>query len=139
MPKKKLGLVCVAEDTDHVREMIVGELQNQGFLVFGAEDGQTALDLIRRSSGPYLALVSDLDMPRVSGDQLIREIEKSPITFSAYILISGHSPEHPSIKSLSSQKTRVPLHILPKPFTHDELSQLLETICSLPSSQGGCI
>lgn len=134
MPKKKLGLVCVAEDTDHLRDVIVRAIREEGFLVVGAEDGQKALDLIRASSGPYLALVSDLDMPRVNGDSLIREIEKSPITFSAYILISGHSKDHPTIKALISSCTRVPLYVLSKPFEKQELSELLDKIISLSLS-----
>ena len=131
MPKKKLGLVCVAEDTDHLREAIVRAIRDEGFLVVGAEDGQKALDLIRSSPGPYLALVSDLDMPKVNGDRLIHEIERSPITFSAYILISGHSEDHPTIKALVTSGTRVPLYVLPKPFEKQELSKLLDAIISL--------
>ncbi|HEX4459462.1 MAG TPA: response regulator [Polyangia bacterium] len=58
--------VLVVEDDDDLREVVTQTLQRNGFRVFGARDGQDALDKLAESRGSCLILL-DLMMPRMSG------------------------------------------------------------------------
>ncbi len=62
-------------DNDHqVRRQVQQQLKDK-FLVFGAENGLEALDLIRNESGFDLLLI-DMVMPLMDGVELIREVRQ---------------------------------------------------------------
>ena len=128
MPRKSKGKVIVVEDSEFIREAIVNSLAAHGFAVASAEDGQAAYELICSSSETYFALIADLDMPRMCGDELIEALDKSAVKFSAYVVISAHTEDHPAIAQLRARRFEVPLFFLPKPFETQELAQLLDSI-----------
>jgi len=128
VPRKCKGKVIVVEDAEFIRGAIVHSLAIQGFDVESAADGQEAFERISSSRDSYFALVADLDMPRMRGDELIEELDRLLIPFCAYIVISAHSDDHPDIAQLRSRDSRVPLFFLPKPFDTDTLTALLESI-----------
>ncbi len=130
MPKTKLGVVLVVDDTEMIRDAMVSELRTSGFQVFHAADGKYALDVLTQLTEPLFALVSDFDMPRMCGDELIRELESRGTACKAYVLVTGHSETHPPIQNLVSQGTKIPLFILNKPFKGPELTTLLESLAA---------
>ena len=69
-------LVLVAEDDPGVRMMIQGCLETFGYSVVLAEDGEQALLMIQQYH-PHL-LISDINMPKKNGYELIKEIRKFP-------------------------------------------------------------
>jgi CheY-like chemotaxis protein len=133
--KRELGPILVVEDTEIIRDVMVRELRNAGYDAFGAIDGQDALDLIDSGSikVPLFALISDLDMPRMCGDELIDEIESRPIECHLYTIVSSHLETHPSIQRLLTQTLQAPIHILPKPFSMEALLAILNNLESKKS------
>ena len=69
-------LILVAEDDPGVRMTINGYLESFGYAVILAEDGKKALSMIQKYH-PHL-LISDINMPNLSGYDLVREIRKFP-------------------------------------------------------------
>ena len=64
--------VLVADDQEHMRELLVEALAADGHTVDPAEDGVAALKLLEHQT--YDLVVSDVEMPRVDGFQLTSRI-----------------------------------------------------------------
>jgi CheY-like chemotaxis protein len=82
--------VLIVEDDEPVRELLAKLLQEEGYTVFTAPDGQPALERLRtHPSG--LVVLFDLMMPGMDGYALLRAIAaESPLTTQhAYILMSA--------------------------------------------------
>ena len=66
------GLVLVVDDDARMRSIVARRLEHQGFSVAVARDGREAWDLAR--SEPVAMLVTDVDMPRMDGRELVRRL-----------------------------------------------------------------
>ncbi|WP_028400435.1 response regulator transcription factor [Ectobacillus panaciterrae] len=66
--------ILVAEDDAHIRELLRYYLQKEGYVLFEAEDGQMASNILEREH-IHLAVV-DIMMPNKNGYELCEEIRK---------------------------------------------------------------
>lgn len=73
-PNGRLRLLVV-DDDEAIREIISAMLTEHGYEIVTAEDGQQALELLPQFR-PHL-VVTDLRMPRMSGDELVRIMRES--------------------------------------------------------------
>lgn len=107
--------VLVVEDNAEMREFIAGVL-DRDFDVFTAPDGETALaeaDALR----PDL-IVTDLMMPRMSGEQLVRALRERPaLDHTPVLLLSAKADEQLRVRLLGNGAQ----DCLAKPFLPDEL------------------
>lgn len=93
-------LILVVDDDPLASEMITAVLEDQGHQVLEAENALVALELIGEHAAIEL-VVSDMNMPFVSGVELYREL-KSQDRNLPFILLTGDDPdtawaEEPSI------------------------------------------
>ena len=80
--------VLVADDQEHMRELLVEALSADGHTVDPAEDGMAALKLLEQQT--YDLVVSDLQMPQVDGPKLYQEIRRlKPDAAPFFIFITG--------------------------------------------------
>jgi nitrogen-specific signal transduction histidine kinase/CheY-like chemotaxis protein len=70
------GTVLFADDEDTVLAIGRKMLQQIGFKVISAEDGQRAVELFQKYSGGIDLVILDLTMPHLSGDEVYREIKR---------------------------------------------------------------
>ncbi|WP_239651523.1 hybrid sensor histidine kinase/response regulator [Neosynechococcus sphagnicola] len=68
--------VLVVDDSITVREMVRKMLQNQGYLVDVAVDGMEGWHAV--CSNTYDLVLSDIDMPRMNGIELVNNIKSHP-------------------------------------------------------------
>jgi two-component system cell cycle sensor histidine kinase/response regulator CckA len=111
--------ILLAEDDSTVRNFVVAVLTTGGFEVLTAEDGQEALEKARNHSGEIHLLLSNLQMPRMSGIELATQIsiERSETKVLLMTgLVSG---------MLVLDKG---WQFLPKPFVADMLKQKIELV-----------
>lgn len=71
------GYVLVVDDDEAVRFVLANTLRDHGRTVVCAADGDEALEVMARPGLP-LIVVLDLMMPRMSGWQVLDEMEKNP-------------------------------------------------------------
>jgi two-component system chemotaxis response regulator CheY len=66
--------ILAADDSESIRQMVVFSLKREGFSVVEAADGAEALEKAREN--PFHLVITDLDMPRMNGIQLVQELRK---------------------------------------------------------------
>lgn len=72
-PRHRRLRILVAEDEALIGMAVEQELVERGHAVTMASDGQAALEMEARL-GPFDALVTDMQMPRLRGDELVRRL-----------------------------------------------------------------
>lgn len=82
-----MARVLIAEDEAFTALALVDLLTEQGHTVQDAPDGAIAIDMLRSFEADVL--ITDLMMPNMSGDDLIRQLRAQPGRQIAVILISG--------------------------------------------------
>ncbi len=112
--------ILIADDEFGVREAIKLLLSIDEHTVTEAETGVAALDLFKK--GTYDLVITDFEMPRMTGDELAIQIKKI-------------SPRQPVIMMTAySEKLRGsgnPVDaVLHKPFQFDELRQTMTALLS---------
>ncbi len=88
--------ILVVDDEDSIRTSLAGILEDEGFRVTHANDGITALEVLRKDL-PDLVLL-DIWMPRVDGIETLRQI-KELYPSLAVIMMSGHGTIETAVKS----------------------------------------
>ena len=83
--------ILVVDDDPLAGEMIAAVLEDQGHQVFQAENAVVALELLNAQPGVGL-VVSDMNMPLVSGVELYRELQTQGRKLP-FILLTGDDPE----------------------------------------------
>lgn len=68
--------VLLVDDSLSVRKVVAQMLRKAGHEVVTAADGQEALELLEQQ--PFQAVVTDLEMPRMSGFELLEEVRRRP-------------------------------------------------------------
>lgn len=85
---RKRTTILVADDDQSMLGVTAAILNRQGYNVLIAQDGETALKVFAEASDTVQLVISDVDMPRMLGTQLVRSIMAlSPST--ATLLVSG--------------------------------------------------
>ncbi len=77
--------VLIADDDDVALEILEHALAQFGYQVTVAHDGREALDLVR--SGQFRMVVSDWEMPKMTGVELCREIRQRSASGYVYVIL----------------------------------------------------
>jgi len=106
--------ILVADDEAGVRESVGRALQREGFRVVPAEDGQAALDALRR--GGVDLLLADLRMPGLDGLELLRAAKLIAPEVEV-IVLSGHGTVEEAVAAMKEGAH----DFLTKPFERAQL------------------
>lgn len=104
--------IVVAEDDEVLRYCVVRGLESHGYKVIEARDGQEALELVEQCHDPIHLLISNYNMPRMNGLELIRRLKAREQNL-VVLIISG--------QELASDSDEYEL--LPKPFNQALLAR----------------
>lgn len=85
-----MSTLLIVDDSNSMRQMVAFALQSGGFDVCEAEDGQAALDIARTRK--FDAVVTDVNMPRMDGIELIRQLRTLPdYKFTPLLMLTTES------------------------------------------------
>jgi len=87
-----MATVLVVEDQKAQREMMVSLLEQDGWEVLAAGDGDEALAMIQGGQIPDV-VVMDVVMPRMNGYQLVRQLRDYPQTSQVPVLMCSSKGE----------------------------------------------
>lgn len=108
--------LLIVDDSTSMRQMVAFALGAGGFAVREAEDGQAALDIARTQR--FDAVVTDVNMPRMDGIALIRELRQLPdYRFTPLLMLTTESGGDKKMEGKSAGATGW----LVKPFDPDQL------------------
>jgi len=115
--------VLVVEDEEALRKVILRALVAAGYTVMMANDGDEALQVCERHTGELHLVLTDVVMPRMSGNELARRLaEKRPTTRVLYM--SGYTENAISHHGILDEGT----HFLAKPFSVTGLLQKVREV-----------
>jgi two-component system chemotaxis response regulator CheY len=84
--------IMTVDDSPTIRQMLLFTLQEAGYEVVEAVDGQDALDKLAHET--VHMMITDLNMPRLDGISLIKEIRKDPAKrFMPIVMLTTESQE----------------------------------------------
>ncbi len=113
-----MSQILVAEDEAMLRAIAVEMLEDAGFSVFQAGDGEEALALLKSNPGIEV-LVSDIKMPRMDGYSLA----EAGLTLRPelkILLMTGYAQDPPPALLRARE-----IHTLHKPFNLERLCELV--------------
>ena len=110
------GSVLVAEDDPVVRHLARHALEAAGLIVLEAEHGLAAIEIFRRAPDAFGAVLLDLTMPVLGGEETIVHLRRIRPDIPV-VVMSGYGETETRRRFSGSQITAV----LAKPFTPDEL------------------
>ncbi len=114
--------VLIAEDQPGLRDVLRRLLTRRGLTVTSASDGREALEILERSpSGTFDLILTDLEMPRMNGADLLRQA-------AAMLPVGEELPWMVLMSGDLGGDVDVPPHtaFLEKPFEINELLSMIE-------------
>jgi CheY-like chemotaxis protein len=103
--------LLLVDDQDSVRNSLYNLLEGDGYEVLAASNGPDGLTIYRRSIYPIDLLVTDYNMPEMSGLALARECARLNRELGV-LYVSGSRPDEELQKDLRGSRRR----FLAKPF-----------------------
>lgn len=120
--KKLKGRALVVDDEEGIRELLVEHLEDMGFEVEQADDGDTALEKIKQSKFDFVC--TDMKMQRMQGWELIKEGRKLSYGDIFYFIITGGVSISP-LQDKDSELEKLGDGYIRKPFTEESILEML--------------
>jgi CheY-like chemotaxis protein len=112
--------VLVIDDDPTLRDSVSAVLELHGYLVRQASSGSEAIELLSRSSQLPSAILLDLIMPGMSGDEVLEVLTRDPrLAMIPVIMISATRQRPPKGADM----------MLPKPFSALALLHAVKQSC----------
>ncbi|HEY4219588.1 MAG TPA: response regulator [Gemmatimonadaceae bacterium] len=124
--------VLVVDDDAEIRELIGFVLGGESYHVLEAANGQDALDVAAEYAAPIHLIVSDVNMPQMSGWKLLEQL-RAWYPSIRFLMVSGYPQPANSMADLVG----TPTAFLPKPFTPEELSAAVRELLERRPRRGG--
>ncbi len=118
------GVVLVVDDEECVRRTAAGVLRRSGYQVHTAAGGRDALLIAGRAPSQFSAVLLDMSMPDLSGEETLRQLRNTGVT-CPIVISSGHA-EQEMYRRFGTDASA----FLQKPYP---ARKLVETIASLHS------
>jgi two-component system chemotaxis response regulator CheY len=118
--------ILVVEDMNSIREYLVSLMKELGFSkIHDCKDGADAWEKIQAQKAPFELIISDLNMPKSSGLDLLTRLRSSAVyKTTPFIMISSKS----DTKSIVSAIQAGADHFIVKPVSRLELQEKLKTV-----------
>jgi two-component system chemotaxis response regulator CheY len=114
--------ILIADDSTSMRQMIDFTLSEEGYTVIQSVDGEDALSKFQ--AGVNL-LITDLNMPKMNGIELIKKIRNG--TINKFVPIIMLTTESESAKKEEGKKAGATAWIV-KPFTPENLLDTIKKV-----------
>ena len=89
--------ILIVDDEKNIREGIAKSLEMDGYNTVTAEDGEKAFDML--NSGAVDLIISDLKMPRMSGEELLKKVSGVYPTIPI-IILTGHGTIETAVQAM---------------------------------------
>jgi CheY-like chemotaxis protein len=122
LPIRREGVtLLLAEDDSIMRKLTRKMLEEHGYKVLEAIDGETALEVISRNSSHIDLILTDVVMKGMNGPELVLRLMDSHPEMKV-VYMSGYTGELVAHQGLQSG-----IRLLEKPFTRSALLRIIDT------------
>ena len=111
--------ILIVDDNREIRSILEEYLREEGYLAQGAADGKEAL--AKYAETAFDLIITDLNMPGMTGIELIREIAGMGENTTEFIIITGYASLDSAIESVKAGA----FDYLVKPFRIEELKVVI--------------
>lgn len=119
----RVTLVLVVDDSISVRKVVARHLRSLGHEVEEVSDGLEALGKLRTKG--YGLVVSDLEMPRMDGFELLAELARLEIAPTVPVIVASTRSDPETRRKVLALGAR---EFLPKPIDPDALTALVRAL-----------
>jgi len=131
--KNSSNRILIADDDPVIRHLVTTIVTKLGYIPVTLNDGRAAFSLLK-ADADFRAAILDMSMPYLEGLDLIRYMrtEKRLMRIPVVLITSGQS-----IKLMADSFAAGATAFLPKPFTPEQLQNLLRMVLAakMPSTQ----
>ncbi|TVR63540.1 MAG: response regulator [Gemmatimonadales bacterium] len=117
--------ILAVDDEPGIRQLLRTHLERQGHLVVVAADGAEALRRIREADGPFDLVLSDLRMPGMDGEELLRRIAEDHPDAVRHLAAMTGDVTSPTVDRIVKEWG---VEVIRKPFDLQELDALIHRI-----------
>ena len=116
--------LLVVDDEPYNLEIIAEFLENEGYTLVTAQDGQSALDILERDPGRFSSVILDRMMPGIDGIQVLEKIKSDPaLRLLPVIMQTAAASREQILEGLE----RGAYYYLTKPFEPEMLASVVRT------------
>ena len=115
--------ILLVEDDETVSGFAANALQELGYQVVTAKNGQKAIELLNQMDTPVDMVITDMIMPEMNGNELAQKI-KDRIPLKRILFVSGY-PFRSLVKDGALEEG---IHFLQKPYSIVALAKKMRTI-----------
>ncbi len=116
--------ILVCEDEASIRDFVVFNLQNAGFLVEQAVSGEQALEIFAAQKEPFAVAILDGMLPGIDGFAVCRALREQD-AFLGIIMLTARSQEAEKVEGLQCGAD----DYVTKPFSMAELQARVDALC----------
>jgi DNA-binding response OmpR family regulator len=128
--ERSTARVLIADDDEDILELVRMVLEEDGYEVIGAADGEAALESAL-ASPPELCIL-DVMMPKLDGLELTRQLRSAPETQAVPILLLSASTQWESV--VEGREAGANAYIT-KPFIPDDLQREVMGLIATPETE----
>jgi CheY-like chemotaxis protein len=122
-------VALVVDDSMLIRHTVCRFLEERGFAVESATNGQEALESLKRRRPDII--ITDMDMPKMSGSELITALKSHPDTANIPVVIVAGKQS-----GFEKKEQRANFAIFKDIDIEDQLAKALESAINLPATKG---
>jgi two-component system cell cycle sensor histidine kinase/response regulator CckA len=117
------GTILLVEDEKDMLDLLEKILMRHGYQVLRAADGETALDIYRRSKETIDVVLLDIGLPKMAGRDVLLKIKNENPNVKVVVASGYLAPELASELDQTGVK-----YLLPKPYRPDEVVRTLQSL-----------
>jgi signal transduction histidine kinase/CheY-like chemotaxis protein len=119
------GTVLVVDDEDTVRDLICVLLERAGWKVESVENGELAVEILKREADRFECIALDILMPVMGAEQVLQELDRASIRLPI-VLMSGYS----ETRLGEFRKNKNITEIVSKPFRAANFLEVIDAAAS---------
>ncbi|HVX65323.1 MAG TPA: response regulator [Bryobacteraceae bacterium] len=131
MPEQPRETILLVDDEPQVVELVREMLIREGYTVFGAGDGEEAIEFVEKNENHIDLLLTDIVMPQLNGRELADRL-KDMRRGLRVLYMSGFMKEA-ILKYYGISITGIPF--LQKPFTRETLARKVRDVLDAPATE----
>lgn len=113
--------ILIVDDNKELREILEEYLQSEAVHIEGAANGKDAL--VKYSQNPFDLIITDLNMPEITGMEMIKSI-KQQNDVTEFIIITGYASLDSAVEAVKMGA----FDYIVKPFRMEELKVVVKNV-----------